>query len=99
MKIKWLKLDSQMVAVDTPTGEIVNDQLTTLPADYDVSSCVNEVLDDLFGGSLITTSLINSPSKRGPKPKKVANPYASFFSDVQYSETQEKATWVIRWMI
>ncbi|GGD35773.1 hypothetical protein GCM10011513_36970 [Franconibacter daqui] len=93
MKIEWLKIDGLMTAVDTATGEIINDKLDALPPDYDVPEVVSEVLDDMFGNSLNTTSLLEKP-KTGPKPKNVANPYASFFSNVQYSEDTGKSNMV-----
>ncbi|WP_145032399.1 hypothetical protein [Pantoea ananatis] len=85
MKIDWIEIDNMMVAIDKTTGEILNDSLDTLPAEYDVSQTVMETLEDMFGGSLNTTSLLDKP-KTGPKPKLVSNPYASFFSNVQYRE-------------
>lgn len=85
MKIDWIEIDNMMVAIDKATGEILNDSLETLPAEYDVSQTVMETLEDMFGGSLNTTSLLDKP-KTGPKPKLVSNPYASFFSNVQYRE-------------
>lgn len=85
MKIEWIKVDGMMVAIDKATGEILDESLTTLPADYDVSKAVVDVLEDMFGDSVITTSLLDK-SKTGPKPKQVSNPYASYFSNVQYRE-------------
>lgn len=85
MKIEWIKVDGMMVAIDKTTGEILDESLTPLPADYDVSKAVIDVLEDMFGDSVITTSLLDKP-KAGPKPKQVSNPYASFFSNVQYRE-------------
>jgi len=85
MKIEWIKVDGMMIAIDKATGEILNESLNTLPADYDVSKAVVDVLEDMFGDSVITTSLLDKP-KTGPKPKQVSNPYASFFSNVQYRE-------------
>lgn len=85
MKIEWIKVDGMMVAIDKKTGEILNESLDVLPADYDVSEAVVDVLEDIFGDSVITTSLLAKP-KTGPKPKQVSNPYASFFSNVQYRE-------------
>lgn len=85
MKIEWIKVDDLMFAIDKATGEILNESLDTLPADYDVSEAVVDVLEDMFGDSLITTSLLDK-SKTGPKPKQVSNPYASYFSNVQYRE-------------
>lgn len=85
MKIEWIKVDGMMVAIDKATGEILDESLTPLPADYDVSKAVVDVLEDMFGDSVITTSLLGKP-KTGPKPKQVSNPYASYFSNVQYRE-------------
>lgn len=85
MKIEWIKADGMMIAIDKATGEILNESLNALPADYDVSKAVVDVLEDMFGDSVITTSLLDKP-KTGPKPKQVSNPYASFFSNVQYRE-------------
>lgn len=85
MKVRWIEIDCRMVAVDKATGEILNDSLDTLPLDYDVSQCVSEVLDGLFGQPLYTTSQIKTET-RGRKAKEVSNPYASFFSSVQYNE-------------
>lgn len=85
MKIEWIEIDGMMVAIDKSTGEILNDSLDTLPADYDVSQTVMDTLQDMFGSSLNTTSLLDKP-KTGPKPKQVFNPYASFFSNVHYRE-------------
>ncbi|QDY42484.1 hypothetical protein [Candidatus Pantoea soli] len=85
MKIEWIEIDGMMVAIDKSTGEILNDSLDTLPADYDISEKVIDTLEDMFGRSLNTTSLLGKP-KTGPKPKQVSNPYASFFSNVHYSE-------------
>lgn len=85
MKIEWIEMDGMMVAIDKSTGEILSDSLNTLPADYDVSQTVMDVLDDMFGSSFNTTSQIKTET-RGRKAKEVSNPYASFFSSVQYSE-------------
>lgn len=85
MKIEWIEIDGMMVAIDKSTGEILNDSLDTLPADYDVSQTVMDTLQDMFGSSLNTTSLLDKP-KTGPKPKQIFNPYASFFSNVHYRE-------------
>ncbi|MDJ0023237.1 hypothetical protein QM543_08060 [Pantoea eucrina] len=85
MKIEWIEIEGMMVAIDKSTGEILNDSLDTLPADYDVSQTVMDTLQDMFGSSLNTTSLLDKP-KTGPKPKQVSNPYASFFSNVHYRE-------------
>lgn len=57
MKIEWIKVDGMMVAIDKTTGEILDESLTPLPADYDVSKAVIDVLEDMFGDSVITTSL------------------------------------------
>lgn len=85
MKIEWIKVDGMMFAIDKATGEILNESLNTLPADYDVSEAVVDVLEDMFGDSVITTSEIKQ-EKRGRKAKELSNPYASFFANVQYSE-------------
>ncbi|TPD95541.1 hypothetical protein FJP68_01975 [Pantoea vagans] len=85
MKIEWIKIDDMMVAIDKATGEILDESLTPLPADYDVSKAVVDVLEDMFGDSVITTSLLDK-HRTGPKPKQVSNPYASYFSNVQYRE-------------
>jgi hypothetical protein len=85
MKIEWIKVYGMMVAIDKATGEILDESLTPLPADYDVSEAVIDVLEDMFGASVITTSLLDKP-RTGPKPKQVSNPYASYFSNVQYRE-------------
>lgn len=85
MKIEWIKVDGMMVAIDKTTGEILDESLTPLPADYDVSKAVIDVLEDMFGGSVIPTSEIKQ-EKRGRKAKELSNPYASFFANVQYSE-------------
>jgi len=85
MKVKWLVMDGQVMAIDVHTGEIINDTIDTLPLEYDVNDCVSEVLDDLFGSSLNTTSEIN-PEVRGRKPKRISNQYSSFFCNVQYCE-------------
>ncbi|MHC3771824.1 hypothetical protein ACYDMD_06200 [Pantoea agglomerans] len=85
MKIEWIKVDGMMVAIDKTTGEILDESLTPLPADYDVSKAVIDVLEDMFGGSVKPTSEIKQ-EKRGRKAKELSNPYASFFANVQYSE-------------
>lgn len=85
MKIEWIEMDGMMVAIDKSTGEILNDSLDTLPADYDVSQTVMDTLQDMFGSYLNTTSQIKTET-RGRKAKAVNNPYASFFSSVQYNE-------------
>ena len=85
MKIEWIKMDGMMVAIDKATGEILNESLVTIPADIDISETVMGVLDDMFGNSFNTTSQIKTET-RGRKAKGVSNPYASFFSSVQYNE-------------
>jgi len=85
MKIEWIKVDDLMFAIDKATGEILNESLDTLPADYDVSKAVVDVLEDMFGGSVITTAEIKK-EKRGRKAKNEFNAYTSYFSNVQYNE-------------
>lgn len=87
MKIKWINIDGLMTAIDKETGEILNESLNTLPIEFDVNDCIETVL---FGGDsfgpLLPTSVIQIEGKRGPKPKTVSNPYASYFSNVHYNE-------------
>ena len=85
MKIEWIKVDGMMVAIDKATGEILDELLTPLPADYDVSKAVIDILEDMFGASVIPTAEIKQ-EKRGRKAKRKFNTYASYFSNVQYSE-------------
>lgn len=85
MKIEWIKVDDLMFAIDKATGEILNESLDTLPADYDVSEAVVDVLEDMFGESVITTAEIKK-EKRGRKAKNEFNAYTSYFSNVQYNE-------------
>jgi hypothetical protein len=85
MKIEWIKVDGMMVAIDKTTGEILDESLTPLPADYDVSKAVVDVLEDMFGDSVITTAEIKK-EKRGRKAKSEFNAYTSYFSNVQYNE-------------
>lgn len=85
MKIEWIKVDGMMFAIDKATGEILNESLNTLPADYDVSKAVIDVLEDMFGDSVITTAEIKK-EKRGRKAKNEFNAYTSYFSNVQYNE-------------
>lgn len=85
MKIEWIKVDDLMFAIDKATGEILNESLDTLPADYDVSEAVVEVLEDMFGDAVITTAEIKK-EKRGRKAKNEFNAYTSYFSNVQYNE-------------
>lgn len=90
MKIKWIKIDGLMTAIDKDTGEIINETLDILPNGYDVTDSVMEVLTDLFGEPLNTTAEIKSET-RGRKAKGVANPYASYFANVQYDENTGKS--------
>ncbi len=85
MNIKWIKLDNKLVAIDKDTGEIIEDSLDTLPASYDVSESVMDVLAEMFGSPLHTTAEIKE-EKRGRKAKEECNAYASYFSNVQYYE-------------
>jgi len=85
MKIDWIEIDNMMVAIDKATGEILNESLEALPADYDVSEAVVDVLEDIFGDSVITTAEIKK-EKRGRKAKNEFNAYTSYFSNVQYNE-------------
>jgi len=90
MKIEWIKVGGLMTAIDSETGEILNDRLDTLPADYDVTGTVDTVLTDLFGMSLNTAAEIKKET-RGRKPKAVHNPYASLFANIQRKEDTSEA--------
>lgn len=85
MKIEWVRIDGLMTAIDSETGEILNDKLSTLPADYDVTGSVDSALVELFGKPLNTTAEIKCET-RGRKPKVIQNPYASLFANIQRKE-------------
>lgn len=85
MNIKWIKLNNKLVVIDKDTGEIIEGSLDTLPANYDVSESVMDVLAEMFGSPLHTTAEIKL-EKRGRKAKEENNAYASYFSNVHYYE-------------
>lgn len=85
--IKMMMFDGKMNAVDTTTGEIVNDAFPVLPDAFDITRAV----DIALFGDADTEAVIHPTSEmkketRGRKTKVTINPYASLFANVSYDE-------------